>query len=256
MDLQLTGRRALVTGGSRGIGKLIARQLALEGVDVAIAARTPAALKAAAEEIAAASGRRIVPLAADTGSKADVDALVAAAVQALGGLDIVVNAAAVPGGSGSGGGLAETVDEDLLDDFNVKVVGYLRVARAAAPHLLASARQGIAARIVNIGGLAAYRTGRAAATLRNVGVGALTKTLADELGPQGVHVFAVHPGATRTERTDAAAAARAGKANTIGRIVDAVEIADLVTFLASPRSAALNGGALHAGGGSPGHIHY
>jgi NAD(P)-dependent dehydrogenase (short-subunit alcohol dehydrogenase family) len=148
------------------------------------------------------------------------------------------------------------LDEDVLDDFNVKVVGYLRVARAAAPHLLASARQGRAARIINIGGLAAYRTGRIAATLRNVGVGALTKTLADELGPQGVQVFAVHPGATRTERTDEAAAARAAKANTIARIVDAVEIADLVSFLASPRSAALNGSGLHAGGGSPGFIHY
>jgi len=256
MDLELSNRRALVTGGSRGIGKVIARQLALEGVDVVIAARSLDALTAAAAELSRATGRRIVPLVVDTGRKADVDALVAAAVQALGGLDIVVNAAAVPGGSGSGNGLAETRDEDVLDDFNVKVVGYLRVARAAAPHLLASAKQGHAARIVNVGGLAAYRTGRAAATLRNVGVGALTKTLADELGPQGVQVFAIHPGATRTERTDEAGAAHAAKANTIGRIVDAVEIADLVTFLASPRSAALNGGALHAGGGCPGVINY
>jgi NAD(P)-dependent dehydrogenase (short-subunit alcohol dehydrogenase family) len=258
MDLQLKGRRALVTGGSRGIGKVIARHLAQEGVDVVIAARGAVALQASATELAAATGQRIVALSADTASKAAVDTLVADAVQALGGLDIVVNAAAVPGGSGQGGGLAETADEDLLNDFDVKVVGYLRVARAAAPHLLASAAASPSrgSRIVNIGGLAAYRSGRPAATLRNIGVSALTKTLADELGPRGVHVFAIHPGATRTERTDDAAAARAGQANTIGRIVDAAEIADLVAFLASPRSAALNGSALHAGGGSPGVIHY
>jgi NAD(P)-dependent dehydrogenase (short-subunit alcohol dehydrogenase family) len=252
MDLGLQNRRALVTGGSRGIGKVIARHLAREGVQVVIAARGLEALAASAAELAAETGRRVLPLAADTSDRAQVDALVAAAVAALGGLDIVVNAAAVPGGSGSGGALAETLDEDVLGDFDVKVVGYLRVARAAAPHLIA----GGAGRIVNIGGLAAYRTGRAAATLRNVGVTALSKTLADELGPQGVHVFAVHPGATRTERTDAAAAARAAQGNAIGRIVEAAEIADLVAFLASQRSAALHGASLHAGGGSPGVIHY
>lgn len=252
MDLGLAGRRALVTGGSRGIGKAIAHALALEGVDVVIAARGREALDATARQLAEKTGRRIVPIPADTSQKAAVEALVAAAVEALGGLDIVVNAAAVPSAATDAGALADTVDEELLHDFDVKVIGYLRVARAAAPHLLA---QG-AGRIVNIGGLAAYRSGRPSATLRNIGVGALTKTLADELGPKGVHVFAVHPGATRTERMDEATALRLGQANTIGRVVDAQEIADLVTFLASSRSAALNGAALQAGGGSPGTIHY
>ena len=252
MDLGLFNKRALVTGGSRGIGKVIARHLAQEGVDVVIAARGWPTLQATADELATATGRRIVPLAVDTAQRASVDALVAQAVQALGGLDIVVNAAAVPGGSGSSGALAETGDEDVLTDFNIKVLGYLRVARAAAPHLRASG----AGRIVNIGGLAAFRTGRLPATLRNIGVSALSKTLADELGPQGVQVFAVHPGATRTERTDAAGAERAGRANGIGRIVEAQEIADLVLFLASARSAALHGASLQAGGGSPGVIAY
>lgn len=252
MELNLTNKRALVTGGSHGIGKAIARALAREGADVVIVARGANALNAAAEQIASATGRRVLALTADTSSKSDVDSVVSAAAQALGGLDIVVNAAAIPGGSGRPGALAETLDEDLLGDFDVKVVGYLRVARAAAPWLL-SGRDG---RIINIGGLAAYRTGRPAATLRNIGVSALTKTLADELGPQGVHVFAVHPGATRTERTDAIAEERAARSNTIGRIVDAGEIANLVTFLASSHSAALNGSSLHAGGGSPGVINY
>jgi NAD(P)-dependent dehydrogenase (short-subunit alcohol dehydrogenase family) len=252
MDLQLTGKRALVTGGSRGIGKAIARQLALEGADVAIAARDQVRLEATARELVALSGRRVEPFVVDTAQRASVEALVASAAHALGGLDIVVNAAAAPGGLSKAGKLEETVDEHVLEDFNVKVIGYLRVARAAAPHLIA----GSWGRIVNIGGLAAYSTGRPGATLRNIGVAALTKTLADELGPQGINVTGVHPGATRTEKTDAAGAERAGRANTIGRIVDAADIADLVAFLASPRSVAINGATLDAGGGTPGLIRY
>ncbi len=90
------------------------------------------------------------------------------------------------------------VDEQALEDINIKVVGYLRTARAAAPHLVANGW----GRIINIGGLAIHNTGRPVATLRNVGVAAITKNLADELGPKGVNVVAVHPGVTRTERTD------------------------------------------------------
>jgi NAD(P)-dependent dehydrogenase (short-subunit alcohol dehydrogenase family) len=181
-----------------------------------------------------------------------VDSLVAFAVAELGGVDILVNNAAVPGGSSPASHLHDIEDEHVLEDINVKVVGYLRTARAAAPHMIAAGW----GRIINIGGLAAYKTGRPIATLRNVGVTALTKSLADELGPRGVGVIAVHPGATRTERTDAAAAAALGAATGIGRIVDASEIAALVAFLASPKGAALNGDALLAGGGTPGPIRY
>src|ERR1051325_4914575 len=88
MDLELTGKRALVTGGSRGIGKAIALQFAAEGVDVAIAARTLAPLEATARELAAATGRKVVPIVADMGDDAAVASLVAKAVQALGGIDI------------------------------------------------------------------------------------------------------------------------------------------------------------------------
>jgi NAD(P)-dependent dehydrogenase (short-subunit alcohol dehydrogenase family) len=94
------------------------------------------------------------------------------------------------------------------------------------------------------------------ATLRNVGVAAITKNLADELGPWGINVVAVHPGATRTEKTSAEDEARLVQGNSIRRLIDSSEIADLVAFLASPRSIAVNGDAISAGGGSPGTIHY
>jgi NAD(P)-dependent dehydrogenase (short-subunit alcohol dehydrogenase family) len=252
VDLGLKGKRAIVTGGSRGIGKVIARALAEEGVDVVIAARTQEPLRAAAAEISGATGRRVLAAVADTGDKRAVDALVATAVAELGGVDILVNNAAVPGGISPATRLEQVVDEEILKDIDIKVIGYLRTARAAAPHMVASGW----GRIINIGGLAAQRTGRPAATLRNVGVTALTKTLADELGSKGINVVAVHPGATRTERTTAESEAKSAGSSSIGRIVDAKEVAWLVTFLASPRSVAVNGEAIAAGGGSPGWIRY
>jgi NAD(P)-dependent dehydrogenase (short-subunit alcohol dehydrogenase family) len=252
MDLQLQGKRAIVTGGSRGIGKAIARQLALSGVEVAIAARGADQLEITAAELSRETGRRVIPIVADTGNEASVNRLVASAIERLGGVDVLVNNAAVPGGISSATRLEQVVDAEVLEDINIKVVGYLRTARALAPHLVDRGW----GRIINIGGLAIHRTGRPVATLRNVGVAAITKNLADELGPKGVNVVAVHPGATRTERTDPTAE-RALAANvSIGRIVDAEEVAWVVTFLASPRSVAINGDAIGTGGGSLGSIHY
>ena len=92
MDLGLQGKHAIVTGGSRGIGKAIARELAREGVDVAIVARTQADLEATARELAGATNRRILPLAADVTSKEQVERVVAEAAQQLGGLHILVTA--------------------------------------------------------------------------------------------------------------------------------------------------------------------
>jgi NAD(P)-dependent dehydrogenase (short-subunit alcohol dehydrogenase family) len=252
MDLELREKRAIVTGGSRGIGKAIARQLAEEGADVVIAARTREPLIAAARELSTVTGRRVLPAVTNTADRHSVESLVAFTVAELGGVDILVNNAAIPGGSSAASRLEDIQDEHVLEDINVKVVGYLRTARAAAPYLIKAG----GGRIINIGGLAAYKSGRLIATLRNIGVTALTKSLADELGHRGVGVFAVHPGATRTERTDAAAAASLGAANGLGRIVDAKEIAALVAFLASPKSALLQGDSLLAGGGTPGPIRY
>jgi NAD(P)-dependent dehydrogenase (short-subunit alcohol dehydrogenase family) len=252
MDLQLTGKRAIVTGGSRGIGKAIARQLAEEGVDVVIAARGKEQLEATATEIAKASGRRVVPITADMSDDASVEALVAATVRALGGIDILVNNAAAPGGSVPSAKIEQVVAGDLLFDVNVKVGGYLRAARAVAPHLVKNG-WGL---IINIGGGLARRTGNYIASIRNVAVSSLTKNLADELGAKGVNVVAIHPTAgTRTERkADPATEARLAAQISIGRLVDATEIAYLVAVLASPKSVAITGDTIAAGGGAVGPI--
>jgi NAD(P)-dependent dehydrogenase (short-subunit alcohol dehydrogenase family) len=98
MDLKLEGKRAIVTGGSRGIGKAIARQLAREGADVVIAARNEDTLAIAAGELARETGRRILPITVDTGREDSVNELVKTAIERLGRIDILVNNAAVPGG--------------------------------------------------------------------------------------------------------------------------------------------------------------
>jgi NAD(P)-dependent dehydrogenase (short-subunit alcohol dehydrogenase family) len=252
MDLQLKDKRAIVTGASRGIGKAIARALAEEGVDVVIAARSLEPLQAAAAELAEATGRKIVAVTADTGDDASIKALVQAAVRELGGVDILVNNAATPGGAAPAGRLAEVTGEGLLDDVHVKVLGYLRTAQAVAPHLVAAGW----GRIINIGGLAARNTGHYVASIRNGAVSALTKNLADELGPHGITAVAIHPGGTRTEKTTPEAEARIAQGNSIGRIVDAAEIAWLATILASPKSGAINGETIAAGGGTPKVINY
>jgi NAD(P)-dependent dehydrogenase (short-subunit alcohol dehydrogenase family) len=265
MDLELAGKTALVTGGSRGIGKAVARALAQEGVDVAIAARSAPDLERTATEFAEATGQRIVPIVVDTGRDESVRAMVQQAVQALGSVDILVNCAAQPGGQAPPPKLADISDDAFYDDVNVKVMGYLRCAREVAPHMIARGW----GRIINISGLAARGTGSTIGSIRNVSVVALTKNLADELGPRGINVTVIHPGLTRTERTPAVIAARAQRQginyedaeqqmvhNLIGRWVDASEIAAIAAFLASPKAAAINGDVIAAGGGAPGSIYY
>ena len=104
MDLGLKGKHAIVTGGSRGIGKAIARELAREGVDVAIVARNKDGSGGGGAGAAAETNRRIVPLAADVTSREQVDRMVAEAAQQLGGLHILVNSGSAPGGSATATG--------------------------------------------------------------------------------------------------------------------------------------------------------
>ena len=266
MDLELTGKRALVTGGSRGIGLAIARQLAREGARVMLAARDQSRLDAASAALVAETGAEVYGLTVDTGDDASVKALVEATVARLGGLDILVNNAAMPAGQSAPPKLAEVTDEAFWSDVNVKVMGYLRCAREAAPHMAA---QGWG-RIINISGLNARNASSIVGSIRNVGVAALTKNLADQLGGSGINVTVVHPGLTRTEKTAGVVAARAavigesegeverrmGAGTVIGRIVDADEVAYVVAFLASPKSVAITGDAIAAGGGSKGAIYY
>ena len=266
MNLELNGKTAIVTGGSRGIGKAIARELAMEGVDVAIAARNPERLEAAARELAAESGRRIVPLQVDTGDDDSVRNMVSEAVEALGRLDILVNCAAQPGGAAPPASLTDITSDDFWPDMNVKVMGYLRCAREAAPHM---AQQGWG-RIINISGMAARNAGNTIGSMRNVAVVAMTKNLAEELGPRGINVTVVHPGMTRTERTPRAleeqaqrqgitveeAEQRMAQGNSVRRVIDARDIAYVVAFLASPRSVAINGDVIAAAGGTGRAIHY
>jgi NAD(P)-dependent dehydrogenase (short-subunit alcohol dehydrogenase family) len=265
MDLDLRGKAAIVTGGSRGIGKTIARELAEEGVDVVIVARSADVLQQTAAELASATGRKIVPIVADTGNDESVKQMVAQAAGALGRIDILVNCAAQPGGQSAPPKLAEITDEAFFAEMNVKVMGYLRCAREVAPHMAANGW----GRIINISGLAARSTGSTIGSVRNVAVVAMTKNLADELGSKGINVTVVHPSLTRTEKTPDAIAARAKRLgvseeeaekrmvnNLIGRWVDATDISHIVTFLASPKSAAINGDVIAAGGGVPGNIYY
>ena len=267
MDLQLNGKRALVTGGSRGIGKAIARVLADEGCDVAIAARDRTRLDEAADELRAGSGRKIVGIEVETGDDASVRAMVAQARAQLGGIDILVNNAARPGGGpGVPPKLADITDSAFYDDVNVKVMGYLRCAREVAPFMIENGW----GRIINISGLAARLGGSIIGAVRNVSVAALTKVLADELGPSGINVTVVHPGATKTEAVIGAMESRAlslgvgideleaqmAQRILVGRVITAEEVAWVVAFLASPRSVSITGDAIVTGGGIAGAVHY
>src|SRR5438093_829729 len=145
-------------------------------------------------------------------------------------------------------------------------MGYLRCIREAAPHM---ARRG-GGRIVNVSGNAARRTGSTVGSMRNIAVAAMTKNLADELAGQGISLVVVHPGTIRTEKTpevikqtarrqgvsEGEVEQRLNQANLLGRIVDATEVAHVVTFLCSPLAVAINGDAIAVTGGVAGPIFY
>ena len=266
MDLQLAGKTALITGGSRGIGKAIAFALAREGVDVAIVARGAEALAATAAEIRATGTGKVLTATVDTGETESVEAMAQQVLAAFGRVDILVNNAARPGGAPPRPGIEYLPDEIFTGEMNTKVLGYLRCVRAVVP----SMKENGWGRIINISGLAARQTGNAVGSMRNVAVAALTKNLADELGPFGINVTCVHPGLTWTEaveegmRTRAeergetldSARERLAAQNAVHRVIDAGDIANVVAFLASPRSVAVTGDSIAAGGGVGRAIHY
>ncbi|WP_216586243.1 SDR family NAD(P)-dependent oxidoreductase [Streptomyces brasiliscabiei] len=257
MDLELTGRVAVVTGGSLGIGRAVARELAREGVNVVITARRQAALEHTAKEIEAETGSRVVPLVSDTTDTESVRAMVASAVAELGRVDILVNGAAAPSGLVRNS-VEEADPELLLADIDTKVVGYFRCAQAVTPHMKANGY----GRIVNIGGLTG-RSSHALSGMRNLAVVHMTKALSDQLGPSGITVNTVHPGVVETEHIHELYEKEAAKrgitaaeveadfvARTpIRRVLTAGEIAEAIAFLASPRAAAITGESLGIDGG-------
>lgn len=258
MDLGLRDKRALVTGASRGIGRAVAQALASEGARVAICARNPGALDEAARDIGKRTGIEVTPIAADLSQLDEVTRAAETAAARLGRIDIVVNNA----GAIRSGDFLKTPDEQWLTDWNLKLLGYIRMSRAVFPRMQA---QG-GGRICNVVGAAArnptatYLAGGAA----NAALVNFTKGLAELGAPAKILVTAVSPAATRTERwesliTQQAAAsgravdelrAEAQRAYPLGRIGSPEDIADLVCFLVSSRASFLTGVCITVDGGA------
>ena len=266
MDLELKGKVAIVTGGNRGIGKAVGRVLAQEGANVALIARNKSMLDTAASEITELRGGQVKGFVCDTTDDAAVKKMVADVVAAFGRVDILVNCAAKPSGQARPPTLQEITTEEVWDHVNTKVVGYLRTAREVAPHMIKQK----SGRIINVSGLGARNTGTTIGSIRNVGVSALTKNLADELAPHGIQAVCVHPGLIRTEATPGVVAAQAkaqgvseaeiekrmNGRNLVKKLITAEQIGYVVAFLASPKAIAINGDSIPAGGGAPGSIYY
>lgn len=245
MDLGLNGTAALVTGGNRGIGRATAAALVREGARVVLLGRDVGSLDSAADETGAVGF-----VVADTTDESAVGTAVEDAARLLGGLDVVVNCAAPRALPGTPTGVEAADTDDILTNVDTKVLGYLRVVRAALPYLRMNGGA-----VVNISGMNARSTGNIGGSIRNIAVVALTKNLADELGPAGIAVSCVHPGLTVTERNQGDAEyAESAARNGLGRTVSAEEVADVVTFLASPRGRIANGSVLEVDGGRPGVI--
>lgn len=251
----------MVTGGSRGIGRAVARMLVDEGVDVAILARTEGTLHSTADELRAASGRNVFAVSADTRDRSAVEAAFAHAAQALGSIDILVNCAAVPGGKAARR-LTEVDEADLLDEFSTKYLGYLRCIRAAIPYMQNN-RWG---RVVSIGGYSARKAGSYVAGFRNLSLAHMARTLAHEFGADGITVNVIHPAAVRTETWVAEKAGQLGvtpeeyermvaSGNAVGRMVRPPEVAAAAIFLASEPAAAITGEVLVVSGGEGQAVH-
>lgn len=193
MDLGLQGKVAVVTGASRGIGRAVAVELAKEGCDIVAAARSADQLDGLAGEIRQRHNRRVVPYAADLRDLAAVTTLVDRAVAECGRIDIVVNNA----GATKRGDFFSLTDEDFHDGFALKFHGYVRLARAAWPHLRKS--RGCIVNIIGGGG----RVPSADFTIGgsvNAALYNFTKGLAQLGIREGVRVNGINPGSTETDR--------------------------------------------------------
>jgi 3-oxoacyl-[acyl-carrier protein] reductase len=252
MDLGLSGKVALVTGGSRGIGKTTALRLASEGAKVAIVARGAEALAAAAAEIRAAGGE-VLTITADLAQPDNAARAVAATAAAFGRLDILIASA---GGSVGERELATATDGDWDTTFRFNVGHAIAALRAAAPHL-AKDGTGAAVFVASISGRAPTTRGAQYAAAK-AGLIHAARSLAWELAPQRIRVNAVSPGSTlfpggnweltRVERPEDFSRFEAEEFPA-RRLCTVQEIADAIVFVASPRASGINAADIHVDGG-------
>jgi 3-oxoacyl-[acyl-carrier protein] reductase len=250
MDLGLTGKVALVTGGSRGIGRAIAGRLAAEGCAVAICGRNTETLERAQAELRQ-SGAMVHGVVANVTAPGEVERFVEESAAALGGADLLV---ANVGGS-AGGGLLDSTPQDWVQTFELNLFHAVRAIRAAVPHF---ERRG-GGSVVTIASISGIKPApRAQYGAAKAGEIFLSSALALELGPKRIRVNTVSPGsimfpgggwAARRQRELEPFAAFEEREFPWGRLGTPEEIADVVAFILSDRASWVNGANIAVDGG-------
>jgi NAD(P)-dependent dehydrogenase (short-subunit alcohol dehydrogenase family) len=253
MDINLAGRTAVVTGGSKGIGLAIATRFAGSGADVAIIARGRDGLAAAAKTIGASGGGRVHTIAGDVAVPADIQRAYDDAMQAFGKIDIIVNNA----GTSATGPFEKLTDEFLQHDLDQKLFAAIRLTRLVWPQMK-ERRWGRVINVLNIGAKAP-RGGSAPTSITRAAGMALTKVLSQEGAPHNVLVNALLVGFIEADQHVQAAAKAAipikdyvaarAKEIPLGRIGRAEEFANLACFLVSDAGSYITGTAINVDGG-------